>query len=252
MVLQLQKNIIYGPINSRRLGRSLGINLMPTNYKLCSFNCIYCQYGKTDILTNNLTPYKKDLPGLKEIKMSLENFLRNSPHLDYITFSGNGEPTLHPEFNDIVDLVVDLRNKFAPTAKIALLSNSTFPCNKEIRRAFEKIDLKVFKLDVGNEDLFLKVNRPYKKISFKEIIENLKELDDIVIQSLFFAGNIENSSTGKVSDWMEWLREIKPKGIQIYTKDRPADEKVDVVSREKLLEIADNVRKSLGFRINVY
>ncbi|MCP2520059.1 radical SAM protein [Candidatus Aminicenantes bacterium AC-335-K20] len=252
MVLQLQKNIIYGPINSRRLGKSLGINLMPIDYKLCSFNCIYCQYGKTDILTDNLTSYKKDLPDLKEIEISLENFLRNSPSIDYITFSGNGEPTLHPEFSDIVNLVVDLRNKYAPVTKIALLSNSTFPCNKEIGRAFEKIDLKIFKLDVGSEDLFLKVNRPFKGISFKDLIENLKKLDRIVIQSLFFTGKIENSSNGKVRDWMERLREIKPKGIQIYTIDRPTDEKLKIVSRERLLEIADNVRRLLGFKINVY
>jgi wyosine [tRNA(Phe)-imidazoG37] synthetase (radical SAM superfamily) len=252
MVLQLQKGIIYGPINSRRLGKSLGINLMPTTYKLCSFNCIYCQYGKTEVLTNNLIPYVKDLPNLKEIELCLEKFLRNFPKIDYITFSGNGEPALHPQFNEIVDLIVYLRNKYLPHTKIALLSNSSFPNNDDLKKAFSKIDLKIFKLDVGSEDLFLKVNRPFKEISYKEIIEKLKSFDNFVIQSVFFTGKIENSSHENVKKWIEKLKEIKPKEVQIYTIDRPTEQELEKISRKKLMEIANNVKNLLSFNINVY
>ncbi len=131
MVLELQKGIIYGPINSRRLGKSLGINLMPTSYKLCSFNCIYCHYGDTKILSRNLTPYLKDLPSPTLVKQSLEKFLHNYPKIDFITFSGNGEPTLHPQFSEIVDIIKELRDKYIPDVKLALLSNSTFPIFRE-------------------------------------------------------------------------------------------------------------------------
>jgi len=242
MVLQLQKGIVYGPVNSRRLGKSLGINLMPVNYKLCSFNCVYCQYGKTKILTNNLSPYIKDLPTLEEIKISVEKFLKNSPKINYITFSGNGEPTLHPQFNEIVDLIIALRDKYLPYVKIALLSNSTFPDNEKIKGAFSKIDLKIFKLDVGSEDLFLEVNRPFKEISFTKIIKNLKNLDDIIIQSMLFTGKIENSSDEKIRKWMEKLEEIRPREIQVYTTDRPTEQMLERVPKERLTEIAENVR----------
>jgi wyosine [tRNA(Phe)-imidazoG37] synthetase (radical SAM superfamily) len=253
MILELQKDIIYGPINSRRLGKSLGINLMPTSYKLCSFNCIYCHYGNTKILARNLTPYLKDLPTPTEVKLSLEKYLNNSPEIDYITFSGNGEPTLHPQFHEIVEIVKEIRDMYLPYVKLALLSNSTFLNSSKMINSLNKIDLRIFKLDAGTENLFLKLNRPYKEIKFEEIIRNLKNIKDYVVQTVFLAGEINNSSGESVNEWIKKLKEINPKEVQIYTIDRPtANKRLIKVSKERLNEIKNEVIKTTGIKITVY
>ncbi|MBC7262205.1 MAG: radical SAM protein, partial [Chloroflexi bacterium] len=125
MVLPLQVDILYGPVNSRRLGRSLGINLMPGAYKLCSFNCVYCHYGWTKEHTLDAGSFAQDLPPLQQVVERLEIAARSALDFDYLTFSGNGEPTLYPQFAELMDEVVRIRNTYRPEAKIALLSNAT-------------------------------------------------------------------------------------------------------------------------------
>ena len=160
MVLPLQDDILYGPIYSRRLGRSLGINLLPTTYKLCSFNCLYCHYGWTDAHTLDVKAHAADLPAAETVVERLRIALRSLLDFDCLTFSGNGEPTLHPQFAEIVDQVVHLRDQYRPDVRLALLSNSTGLLLSGVRECIHRIDLPVFKLDAGTAQTFRKVNRP--------------------------------------------------------------------------------------------
>ena len=125
MVLTLKKGIIYGPVNSRRYGKSLGINLMPVDYKLCSFDCVYCHYGYTKICTGDVAPYHEDLPRLEQVVAAVEQALTSESEFQLITFSGNGESTLHPQFPEMVTAVAQLRNRYRPEARLALLSNAS-------------------------------------------------------------------------------------------------------------------------------
>ncbi len=169
---------------SRRFGRSLGINLSPGSCKLCSFNCAYCHYGKTERLVADARQYKRDLPPYPEIIEAVQEALRSRMELDAVTFSGNGEPTLHPDFPALVEGVIYLRNKYRPRLKIALLSNSTGLGREDVRRAVMKLDLPVFKLDAGTEKTFRKINRPAAGVRFEEIVSHLKSLGNVYLQTI--------------------------------------------------------------------
>ena len=253
MILPLQKGILYGPIDSRRLGKSLGINLMPCRYKLCSFNCIYCHYGLTDILTLDIKDHLKDLPKTNSVLDEIEHAMRSNVEFNYITFSGNGEPTLHPNFYDIVNGVVGLKNKYRPNLKIALLSNSSGVKIEGVRRSISKIDLPVFKLDVGEENKFQKINRPAKNVNFEAIVESLKQLDGIYIQTVLMDGNPSNIGEDDLESYFEKIARIKPVEAQIYSLDRPVlNQSIKRVSPEELEKIADIASKKTGVRVNAY
>ncbi len=192
--LPLQSGIIYGPVHSRRLGLSLGINLLPSTYKLCSFNCLYCQYGWTYKPTFNLTNQIKDLPRPEEIsdalQRSLQGMIRRRSKVDSITFSGNGEPTLHPELAEIIDRTRLFRDKYLPQAKLAILSNSSTVNKEEVRDALEMLDMRVMKLDAGSEELMRHLNEPAPPLYLGEIVDGLKKLKDVILQSLFVQGRL--------------------------------------------------------------
>lgn len=177
MPLSLQKGILYGPVDSRRYGKSLGINLMPTGYKLCSFNCVYCHYGLTEKCTMDVEGYEDDLPTFDDVVRAVEEAAQSSVDFDLITFSGNGEPTLYPRFSELVDEIVRLRNRYRPAARVALLSNATGLIKKEIRDSLPKIDLPVLKLDAGTDKKFQAINRPARAVRFEEIVKLLCSLD---------------------------------------------------------------------------
>lgn len=214
------KGIIYGPINSRRLGWSLGINLFGNKKKICSLNCKYCERGWTDLLNNKFLN-SRNFPEVLEVVETLENTLddiRIKP--EYLTFSGNGEPTLYPRFSEIVDEVVKIRNRKLPETKIAILSNSTTLDNNDVIYTLEKFDERIMKLDVGNEKTFRIFNSPIKNITLEEVIIGLKKLKNITIQSLFAGGNEGNYKEKNLEDWLEMLKIINPNYVQIYTIDR--------------------------------
>lgn len=234
MPIPLKNNIIYGPVNSKRLGRSLGINILSTNEKICSFNCIYCQYGITKNSSGSFI-------SVEEVEEALHNFFINPIKIDYLTFSGNGEPTLHPEFDKIVKKVKNIRDKYAPSIPIALLSNSSNINNLSFE-TLERIDIKIFKLDCGSEELFLKINRPIINISLKEIVKGLKKVSQkfpITIQTIFISFFNENNYEKKaLEDYLSKIKEIKPAFIQIYSSDRPvAENNVNIIRDEKLKEL---------------
>jgi wyosine [tRNA(Phe)-imidazoG37] synthetase (radical SAM superfamily) len=251
-LLGLQKGIIYGPINSRRLGASLGLNILPTQYKACPFNCVYCQYGYTRRAGHLVESDGRDMPLVNEVADALEEALEEYPAVSYITFSGNGEPTLHPDFAEIVDAVKEIRNRLAPHARVAVLSNSALVHRKKVRMALAKLDVRHMKLDAGDEETFKRFNRPRKEIKYEEIVASLMKMKDIHIQALFAGGQHGNCSDSHVERWIERIGEIKPVECHIYSIDRPIpDRKLVLIGREGLLKIKQRA-EDVGTPVKIY
>jgi wyosine [tRNA(Phe)-imidazoG37] synthetase (radical SAM superfamily) len=220
MTIPLQSGVIYGPVNSRRLGRSLGVNIVSTKIKTCMFNCVYCQYGLRRVDEEHMND-KRWYPSSREIISALENVLPIlNPKPAYITFSGNGEATLHPEFSELIDLIKESRDSHAPLAEIAILSNSSTVIKGEIRAALQKLDRRIMKLDCGNQETFYRYNQPLPNIYLDEIVAGLKKMSDVTIQALFSGGGGGNYTDNNINDWVEKIKEIKPTDVQIYTLDR--------------------------------
>ena len=255
--LPLQSSIVYGPVRSRRLGLSLGINLLPATYKLCSFNCLYCQYGWTSKPTFNPTHQLKDLPHPKEVsnalQRSLQRMVRQGTKLDSITFSGNGEPTLHPDLAEIIAAARNLRDQYAPPVKLAILSNSSTVGRKEVCEALDMLDLRVMKLDAGSGELIRRLNAPAYPFYLGEIMAGLKRLKNLTLQSLFVQGRVTNSDPDSVHDWVDMIKVIQPELVQVYSLDRvPAERRLCKVSRASLEWIASLVRWRASVPAEVY
>lgn len=253
--LSLQQGIVYGVVFSRRLGRSLGINISPSEIKVCSMDCIYCQYSYTGIKTFSSALLKKLFPTPYQVKKELELFLKKDKRaFDFITLSGNGEPTLNPHFPDIVEVIRELRNKYVRESKIAILSNATQLNEKKILEAVMNIDLKIMKLDCGSEECFKKLNRPVESIKLDDIVFALTQLKgNVIIQSLFVEGEYNNTGKDEIEQLIEKLKKIKPKHIQVYSLDRPpALKSLKKVSKIKLMEIKKKLEKEAKFKVFVY
>lgn len=244
--------IVFGPIRSRRLGSSLGINLLPLNGKLCNFDCIYCECG-----WNKDGRDDRRLPELKEVEAALvsklEECKRDGTVIDSITFSGNGEPTLHPCFPEIVDIVVALRDRFYPTAKISVLSNATTLGRDKVFRALKKVDNPILKLDaVSDEDIVL-INRPSGRYNVDEVIAGMKRFDgDFVLQTMFLkGGGTDTSETSKAERWLNVVWELKPREIMVYTLDREAPAKgLDKFTVEEMRAIVAPLIED-GFNVSI-
>jgi wyosine [tRNA(Phe)-imidazoG37] synthetase (radical SAM superfamily) len=253
MTIDLQKEIIYGPVNSRRLGKSLGVNLMPTRYKLCSFNCVYCQYGWTKKRATNSHLFLQDLPGISEVRQAIVHAFESELEFDFITFSGNGESTMHPDFPEMVSEVVKLRDSYRKNVKIALLSNSSGLFDPRIRTSINSIDYPIFKLDAGTEKKFLKINRPDRSLSYHNIVRALSMMNSIYLQTIFFDGQPSNVEEDDLLAWFERVKEIGPEGVQIYTLDRPVPlSRIKPVSREKLQQISQKGQEISGIQIEAF
>lgn len=257
MTIPLQQEIVYGPIKSHRLGISLGINILPRAYKLCSFDCIYCQYGWTRAKTMNVSTCDDDLPGPEAVRSELRSkliWLKGANiALDYITLSGNGEPTLHPKLSEIIEIMRELRRHYYPGTKLAILSNSSTVTWPDVRAALNRLDERIMKLDAGSDKIIKLVNRPGPFFSLSETIEGLKLLKDVIVQAMFFTGPFDNTSPEIVADWIQAIGEIRPKLVQIYTVYRPgANKNLRQVGRAELLEIALRLQRATGVPAEVY
>lgn len=252
MLLKLKKGIIYGPVNSRRLGWSLGINILPSSKKVCAFNCVYCQYGWTKI--HKATRRKLwGMPSVKAVGKALKKALHTLPARPaYITFSGNGESTLHPDFNQIVDEVQSIRNQLAPRTKTAALSNSALVTDKSVREALAKLDVKIMKLDCGSQEMFEKYNQPCDGLYLEDITEGLTQLSNVSVQTLVSAGGSGNLNHRNINDWIERLKQIKPSFVQLYTLDRdyPAKD-LSPTPRKELNRIKSKVQEA-GLSAEIY
>jgi wyosine [tRNA(Phe)-imidazoG37] synthetase (radical SAM superfamily) len=256
MATFLFDSIVFGPVTSRRLGNSLGINLLPSDRKICSFNCIYCECGFT--LHN---PSISGMPNRKEIRDELEKWLRYNDRLrkplDTITFAGNGEPTLHPEFSAIVDDTVELRNRYNAGVRIAVLSNATRIAKISVFKALLKTDLNILKLDSGFEDTIKRINAPVARFDLDETIARLKKFEGkLIIQTLFFHGRmhhppVDNMTPREIEKWLGAMEQIRPESIMIYTiaRDTPVEGLVKA-SRKELLAIASQA-EDRGFTIHI-
>jgi len=257
-LLPLQKGIVYGPVRSRRLGNSLGINISPDEIKFCSLNCSYCQYSWTGLPSSDGERFRELLPRTSEIAARVREALTAASakriRIDNITFSGNGEPTLHPDFPEIVDVVLKLRDSLAPGAKIACLSNSTTVEDERILGALKRIDEPFMKLDAGSEGIFGLLNRPSGKTTLDRIVRGLARLGGrITIQSLFTRGAVENSDRKALEPYIAALKKIRPKGVHIYTLDRiPADAKLLPVTKRRLEEIRKTIETEAKLPAIVY
>ncbi|MDP4185724.1 MAG: radical SAM protein [Bacteroidota bacterium] len=250
-------DIIFGPVQSRRLGVSLGINLLPIDSKLCTFDCIYCECG--------WNPEKLagagHLPTAEKVKAQLELKLQNMAEEgvlpDVITFAGNGEPTLHPEFEQVIDDTISLRNQYAPKARIAVLSNSTMVHKEKVVRALKKVDDNILKLDSGFEETIRIMNCPQSNFSLKKLIHNLKKFEGkLIIQTMFLIGDfkghhIDNTTPEEVDAWLSLIKEISPSQVMVYSIDRdtPASGLIKV-ENDVLEAIAEKVT-ALGIQTSV-
>lgn len=247
---------IFGPIHSRRLGVSLGINLMPADGKLCSFNCVYCECGFNEDFRPSLPR-----PTREEVSQALEarliDMLHNGPQPDVLTFAGNGEPTAHPRFAEIIDDTLALRDRYFPRARVSVLSNSTFLHKPEVVRALRRVDNNILKLDTVDEAYIRRLDRPVGRYSVDDVIARMKAFEgQCIIQTMFLNGTAGGEDVSNVTDrhvlpWLDAVRAIAPRQVMIYTIDRetPAHQLTKATPQE-LDRIAAMVREA-GFECSV-
>ena len=235
---------IYGPVHSRRLGLSLGINLMPADGKICTFDCLYCECGfNADHRTRSHYPTREIV--VEALEKQLIKMHNDNEHPDVLTFAGNGEPTGNPHFPEIIDDTVKLRDKWCPDAKISVLSNSTFIHREKVRLALMKVDNNILKLDTVNADYIKNVDRPTQPTyDVNDIIEDLKWFNGhVIIQTMFMKGDgTDNTGDEYVMPWLDAVKSIKPQKVMVYTIDRETpDRMLQKASHEELDRIKDLV-----------
>ena len=221
----IREEVVFGPIHSRRLGSSLGINLLPEKGKICTFDCIYCECGWNKDGRNDT-----QLPSAEKVRNALEAKLKqcknDGVNIDSITFSGDGEPTINPEFPQIIDDTIKLRNWYYPNSKITVLSNATRVHLPEIFKALCKVDNPTMKIDAPTNELVEKINHPAPGYDVNRVVEALKQFNgDFILQTMFLRSKDFDSSTPEVlKGWMDIVRILKPREIMVYTIDRPTPE----------------------------
>lgn len=249
--LGLQKGIVYGPIFSRRLGRDLGINLLSSRVKVCNFDCVYCQYGPSNTHTFQLL--NSLIPDSQAILEDILAILKKPYSLDHITFSGNGEPTLHPEFLFIVKEVIKLRDKYKPGIPIALLSNGSNLSRSDVFEAVQLIDKPIFKLDVGNSKTFFRVNRGARNVDFSTLISNYKRIKSIILQTALFSGEFGNIREDEIKSLARIIALINPIAVQLYTIERSYDPKlITPITSSDLQNYSSQLEDLSGVKITAY
>ena len=252
----LYNNIIFGPIRSRRLGLSLGVNLLPVESKLCSFDCIYCECG-----WNDEHPGKRRFNAREDVAQMLDETLarmvaEGTPP-DVITFAGNGEPTMHPDFENIINDTIALRDKHCPNAKVSVLSNATQIHREDVRRALLRVDNNILKLDSAFDATVQLVNKPQGNYTVARTVELLKSFGgELIVQTMFLRGEylgkrVDNTTPEEVEAWLRLIEEIKPKQVMVYSLDRDTPCKtLEKVEKDELREIAVRV-EALGIACSV-
>ena len=233
--------IVFGPIHSRRLGSSLGVNLLPSDGKLCNFDCIYCECG-----WNRDNAFSEPLPNAAQVREALERKLSESARagqrIDSITFSGNGEPTLNPHFPEIIDITIALRDEYMPQAKVSVLSNATRCSHQEIVSALKKVDNPILKLDAPTGELAALVNKPVGSYDPSRIVEALAQFHgDFILQTMFLRSNdFDTASEQVLGPWKNIVRHLRPRQVMVYSLDRETAQKglvkYDRESMQKLVK----------------
>lgn len=248
--------VIFGPVHSRRFGISLGINLLPVNHKICSFDCIYCECGWTENFElEEIVPRAVIREALQK---KMEKLKQENITPDNITWAGNGEPTLHPDFAGIAEDVMTLRDQYFPKTKTTVLSNSTTLYREDVFRALQKVDNNVMKLDAGTETMYLAINQCKTGRTLEQITEDLcKFKGNLILQTLFLRGSyrgisIDNTSEKEVQNWLQRVERISPKMVMLYPIDRATPvESLIRISKLELENIAEKVNL-LGIKTQIY
>ncbi|WP_288148894.1 radical SAM protein [Bacteroides acidifaciens] len=256
MATVLYSSPVFGPVHSRRLGVSLGINLLPSDGKFCTFDCVYCECG----FNKDFRP-KNPLPSREEVKAALETVLKERSEkglaLDVLTFAGNGEPTAHPRFAEIVEDVLILRDRYFPNAKVSVLSNATQLHRPDVVEALKRVDNNIMKLDTADEEYIRRTDRPTGHYDVKKVIEQLKEFaGKVIIQTMFMQGTVDGKEVDNTTDvyvlpWLETVKYIAPSKVMIYTIDRETpDHDLRKATPEQLDRIAALLRRC-GMEVSV-
>ncbi len=239
---------IFGPVHSRRLGLSLGINLLPSDGKVCSFDCIYCECG----FNEDHRP-QQPLPTRQEVAEALEQRLRQMAAEgrmpDVLTFAGNGEPTCHPHFAEVIDDTIRLRDRYCPEARVSVLSNATMIHRPEVHDALMRVDNNIQKLDTVSADYIRRVDHPQGNYDVQLVIERLKDFHGhVIIQTMFMQGHccgesVDNTGDAFVQPWLDAVCAIQPQQVMVYTIDRETPTSTLLkATHEQLDAIADKVR----------
>jgi len=256
MPLPPLEHVVYGPVQSRRLGRSLGVNLLPAGMKICNMDCAYCQYGWTSSRPSRSAragswPRPADVE--RAVAARLDIAARRNELIDRITVAGHGEPTLHPAFDDIAERLCRVRDTAAPRMLLSVLSNSTTAAWPDVRRGLSRFDERYMKLDAGDPFTYAQING--SGTSLTDVVDALSQLPQIVVQAMFVAdpqGRVDNTGVGAVCEWLAALERIQPEAVHVYTIDRtPALGGLRPVDPHRLKEIAGQVHAA-GFHAEVF
>lgn len=259
MATFLWSDIVFGPIHSRRVGTSLGINLLPLSGKLCSFDCVYCECGA---MSSGIPREKRRMPSLGQVEDAMSSRFAElhaeGVKVDSISFTGNGEPTLHKDFPAIVDKVVELRDKYFPQAVISVFSNSTTVGRPGVFDALMKVDNRIMKVDCSDAGIVELVNRPAGHFSLEKVLKDLERFNgDFILQTMFFKGSlggreVDLTEPGLVAGWSDIVRRLHPSKIMAYSLDRDTPVAgLRKVSREELQAITAPLRDE-GFEIEIF
>ena len=219
-------DIVFGPIFSRRLGSSLGVNILPSKGKLCNFDCIYCECGwNKDGISDKI------FPSLDQVEAALADKMAKAADegvaVDSITFSGNGEPTMNPDFPEIIDATLRLRDKYFPSAKVSVLSNATLIGRKSVAEALMKVDNPILKIDASSDEDVVRINKPAGSYRIEDVVENLKAFGgNFILQTMFLRSpDVDTARPESLEKWMGIVRLLKPREIMVYTIDRETPDK---------------------------
>ena len=252
----LFNSIIYGPIHSRRLGTSLGVELMPIDHKLCTFNCVYCECGWNEKVAHPKLPTREEVKTALEEKLSTFNFQLST--LNVITFSGNGEPTLHPDFLGIIEDTIALRNQYCPQAKVSVLSNSTQLGRPDVVLALKLCENRILKLDAATDEMMRRIDMPVnEQLNVATIMRWLQQFNgDFTLQTCFLRGEhngqiIDNTTPDELAAWYKVVDTLRPKQIMIYVIDRKTpEENLSKIPREEMERIAAPLIEK-GFNVSI-
>jgi wyosine [tRNA(Phe)-imidazoG37] synthetase (radical SAM superfamily) len=239
--------LIYGPFLNGPFGKNLGINLLGSGAKACSFDCPYCDLGTTNLRLNRLKIDAK-IPSVEEVEHAIHNAFKKihsvGPIIDGICLSGNGEPTLHPEFDHLVSVVLAARDTWMPGKPVSLFTNAASLDQRKIYEAANRVSERVVKIDAGNENLFKTIAAPLSRSNLARILTGTRKLKDVIVQSMFFDGVISNVQPVDIDDWLEVIAMVKPKAVHIYGLTRaPAKEGIKRCEEDTLYAIASRLER---------
>lgn len=246
-------DIVFGPIYSRRLGSSLGVNLLPSKGKLCNFDCVYCECGwnKDGAVADRRFPTYEEVRDALTEKIS--KAAKDGVPVDSITFSGNGEPTMHPEFEQIIDLTIKLRNEYFPAAKVSVLSNATLLDREGVLRALMRVDNPILKIDASAQHLVEKINKPVGAYRLSDVMEHIKKFNgNFILQTMFLKSQeFDTVADGALEAWIEIVRLLRPRQVMVYTIDRETPDKT--LMKYSVEEMASMVQPLMdeGFDVQI-